>query len=163
MKPGDYAFYPKHGVVELKRIDDREIAGKRKKFYVFSVLSNAMTIMVPMDLASNPEIGLRKLSNEQTIKNALELIRDKKSCKLDDLTWNIRYRRFMEMIGTGDIMQIATVLRSLAFMRRARDLSFGERKTIDSASHTLAVEAALVMKISVDHAAEMIVHAMEAA
>jgi len=139
-KVGDSAVYPSHGVAVIKRIDERDVGGKKKKFYVLQVVENQMTIMVPTDNASS--VGLREIITEKEVKKVFTILK-RRDIKIDTTTWNRRYREYMEKIRTGSVFEIAEVLRNLFLLRHSKDLSFGERKMLDQAKHLLVKEISL--------------------
>ncbi len=139
-KVGDCAVYPAHGVTVVKRIDERDVGGKKKKFYVLQVVDNQMTIMVPTDNAE--QVGLRNIITDIDVTNVYEILKER-DVKIDQTTWNRRYREYMEKIKTGSVFEIAEVLRNLFLLRHQKDLSFGERKMLDQAKHLLVKEISL--------------------
>lgn len=139
-KVGDSAVYPAHGVTVVKRIDERDVGGKKKKFYVLQVVENQMTIMVPTDNAD--AVGLREIISDKEVANVYKILK-KRDVKIDQTTWNRRYREYMEKIKTGSVYEIAEVLRNLFMLRHSKDLSFGERKMLDQAKALLVKEISL--------------------
>mgnify|MGYP001584426526 FL=1 len=129
-KVGENAVYPAHGVTVVKRIEERDVAGKKKKFYVLQVLENQMTIMVPTENAD--AVGLRGIISDLDVKRVYKILKER-DVKIDQTTWNRRYREYMEKIKTGSVFEIAEVLRNLFLLRHSKDLSFGERKMLDQA------------------------------
>lgn len=146
-KVGDNAVYPAHGVTVIKRIDEREVGGKKKRFYVLQVVDNQMTIMVPTDNVE--QVGLRGIATAKDVKTVYDILKAR-NVKIDQTTWNRRYREYMEKIKTGSIFEIAEVLRNLFLLRHSKDLSFGERKMLDQAKHLLVKEISLAKKSKED-------------
>lgn len=142
-KVGDCAVYPAHGVAVIKRIDERDVGGKKKRFYVLQVVENSMTIMVPTDNVES--VGLRQIISLDDVKEVYKILKQRK-VKIDQTTWNRRYREYMEKIKTGSIFEIAEVLRNLFLLRHSKDLSFGERKMLDQAKNLLVKEISLAKK-----------------
>ena len=138
-KVGDNAVYPAHGVTVVKRIDERDVGGKKKTFYVLQVVENQMTIMVPTDNADS--VGLREIISPKDVQ--VYKILKQRNVKIDQTTWNRRYREYMEKIKTGSVFEIAEVLRNLFLLRHSKDLSFGERKMLDQAKQLLVREISL--------------------
>lgn len=149
-KVGDKAVYPAHGVAVVKKIDEREVGGQKKKFYVLQVLENEMMIMVPTDNIQS--VGLRPLVGKKEILNVYKILK-KKDIKVDHTTWNRRYREYMEKIRTGSVYEIAEVLRNLYVLKINKELSFGERKMLDTAKQLLVKELSLATKED-EHAVE---------
>ncbi len=139
-KVGENAVYPAHGVTVVKRIEERDVAGKKKKFYVLQVLENQMTIMVPTENAD--AVGLRGIISDLDVKRVYKILKER-DVKIDQTTWNRRYREYMEKIKTGSVFEIAEVLRNLFLLRHSKDLSFGERKMLDQAKLLLVREISL--------------------
>ena len=139
-KVGDNTVYPAHGVATVKRIEEKSVGGKKKKFYVLEVVDNHMTIMVPTDNAAS--VGLREIISDKEVKKVYKILKER-DIKIDQTTWNRRYREYMEKIKTGSVYEIAEVLRNLFLLRHSKDLSFGERKMLDQAKHLLVKEISL--------------------
>jgi CarD family transcriptional regulator len=144
-KVGDNTVYPAHGVATVKRIEEKLVGGKKKKFYVLEVVDNHMTIMVPTDNAD--AVGLREIITDKEVKRVYKILKER-DVKIDQTTWNRRYREYMEKIKTGSVYEIAEVLRNLFLLRHSKDLSFGERKMLDQAKHLLVKEISLAKSAS---------------
>ena len=97
-KVGESAVYPAHGITVVKRIDERDVGGKKKSFYVLQVLENQMTIVVPTDNAE--AVGLRSIISDQDVARVYTILK-MRDVKIDQTTWNRRYRDYMEKIKTG--------------------------------------------------------------
>jgi CarD family transcriptional regulator len=139
-KVGESAVYPAHGIAVIKRIDERDVGGKKKSFYVLQVIENQMTIMVPTDTAET--VGLRSIISDQDVSKVYSILK-MRDVKIDQTTWNRRYRDYMEKIKTGSIYEIAEVLRDLFLLRHSKDLSFGERKMLDQAKALIVKEISI--------------------
>jgi CarD family transcriptional regulator len=144
---GDSAVYPAHGVAVVKRIEEMEVGGMKKTFYVLQVVENQMTIRVPTDNAQS--VGLRAIISTDDVSNVYKILK-MRNVKIDQTTWNRRYREYMEKIKTGSVFEIAEVLRNLFLLRHSKDLSFGERKMLDQAKHLLVKEISLAKKTQED-------------
>lgn len=137
---GDKAVYPGHGVTEVTGLEKKEFSGQSMMFYVLRVLENDMTVMVPERNAVS--VGLRNIVNDEEIARVYEVLA-KRNVKISTATWNRRYREYMEKIKTGSLQEIATVFRDLSLLRSDKDLSFGERKMLETAKGLLVQELAL--------------------
>jgi CarD family transcriptional regulator len=137
---GDKAVYPAHGVAEVTGIEKLEIAGQKQMFYVLRVLENGMKIRVPMKNVG--AVGLRSVVGKHEVKEVYEILRSKE-VSVEGQTWNRRYREYMEKIKTGSVFEIAEVLRDLSLLKYDKDLSFGERKMLDTAKSLLVKELAV--------------------
>jgi CarD family transcriptional regulator len=141
---GDLAVYPAHGVGLIERIESREISGCQQDFYVMRILDNDMIIMIPTNNVEN--VGLREII-EQTEVPKLYSILKKRNVTIDNQTWNRRYREYMEKIKTGSVFEVAEVYRDLLILKLEKDLSFGERKMLDTARNLLVKEISLAKKV----------------
>ena len=137
-KIGDYAVCPGHGVGQITDIEEKDLGEEIKSFYIIKILANGMTVMVPTD----SENGVRVLVEEQEINNVYDLLKDH-DVKIDNSTWNRRYREYMIKIKTGSLLEIAEVLRALFLLREKKNLSFGEKKMLDQCRDLLSQEIAL--------------------
>src|SRR3989338_417495 len=96
-KVGDMAVYPAHGVGEVKSIETREILGSRQAFYVLQILDSGMKIMVPTTNVS--AVGLREIISESEVDDVYTILKER-DVKIDNQTWNRRYREYMDKIKT---------------------------------------------------------------
>lgn len=152
-KVGDVAVYPAHGVGKVHSIEEREIAGNKHKFYILKILDTGMTIMVPTGNVRN--VGLREVINESEIDIVYDILRER-DISINEQTWNRRYREYMDKIKTGSIYEIAEVLRDLMLLRYEKELSFGERKMLDTARCLIIKELAIAQEIGEEEVAEEI-------
>lgn len=139
-KVGDKAVYPAHGVGVVQSIEHREILGTKQTFYVLQILDSGMKIMVPTGNVDS--VGLRKIISKVDAEEVYSILK-KRNIKIDHQTWNRRYREYMDKIKTGSVYEIAEVLRDLLLLRFDKELSFGERKMLDTAKGLLLKELAI--------------------
>lgn len=144
-KTGDLAVYPAHGVGKILGIESRAVSGVNKSFYVLKVLDTDATIMVPVDNAES--VGLRKIVKKSMVPKIYDILRDKKGAILDNQTWNRRYRDYTDKIKSGCVMEVAKVLRDLYLLKFDKELSFGERRMLDTAKNLLVKELSIAKKI----------------
>ena len=137
---GDNAVYPGHGVGQVTAIETKEILGSKQTFYTIQILESGMKIMVPRNNAES--VGLRPIISKTEAAKVLEILRET-DVKVDNQTWNRRYREYMEKIKTGSVYEIAEVLRDLFVLKVDKELSFGERKMLDTARNLLLKELTL--------------------
>jgi CarD family transcriptional regulator len=138
---GQLAVYPAHGVGRIESVQARAVSGNEQKFYVMRLLDTDMIIMIPTGNARN--IGLRDIIDLQAVTEIYEILRHRPS-RLNNQTWNRRYRDYMDKIKTGSPFRVAEVLRDLTLLKTEKDLSFGERKMLDTAKNLLVKELSLV-------------------
>jgi CarD family transcriptional regulator len=137
---GDKAVYPAHGVAEVVGLEVREIGGNKQTFYILKILETGMKIMVPTRNVA--AVGLREVIAETDVKEVYTILRSKEIA-VEGQTWNRRYREYMDKIKTGSVFEIAEVLRDLCVLRAQKELSFGERKMLDTARQLLVKELAI--------------------
>ncbi len=137
---GDMAVYPAHGVGVIKSIEQQTVAGIDQSFYVLEILDNGMRIMIPT--ISSESVGLRAIVDETEVSGVLDILADR-NVELGSQTWNRRYRDYMEKIKTGSVHEVASVLRDLFLLSVDKDLSYGERKMLDTAKGLLVKELSL--------------------
>jgi CarD family transcriptional regulator len=139
-KVGDLAVYPAHGVGCIESIETREISGEKKDFYIMKILDNNMIIMIPIDNVTS--VGLRDIIDKKEVSRVYEIMKQR-DIPADNQTWNRRYREYMEKIKTGSVYEVAEVLRDLYLLKVDKDLSFGERKMLDTAQSLLLKELSI--------------------
>jgi CarD family transcriptional regulator len=146
-KIGDLAVYPAHGVGKIESIETKNIGGNRQDFYIMRILENDMKIMIPIRNAES--VGLRQLIEFEDVPKVYDILRARE-VSVNGGTWNRRYREYMEKIKTGSIYELAQVLRDLTVLKGDKELSFGERKMLDTARNLLLKELSIVREISED-------------
>jgi CarD family transcriptional regulator len=141
---GDKAVYPGHGVGVIESIENKQISGKELMFYMLRIVDSGMTIMIPRDNAE--AVGLRGVIRKLEIPKVIRILKNR-DVEVDTQTWNRRYREYMEKINTGSIYEIAEVIRDLHLLRNEKELSFGERKILDTAKSFLVKELAIAQNV----------------
>ena len=137
---GDLAVYPAHGVAQIVGVETREISANKQTFYILKILENGMKIMIPTRNAG--AVGLRELIRADEVDEVFAILKSREVA-VEGQTWNRRYREYMEKIKTGSVFEIAEVLRDLSLLKFDKDLSFGERKMLDTAKNLLVKELAV--------------------
>ena len=140
---GDNAVYPGHGVGTILGKVKKVVAGEQIEFYEMQILDSncnkPIRVMIPTDKANE---RLRSISPASKVRKVYTILKDR-NVKLDRQTWNRRYREYSEKIRTGDLEEIAGVLRDLFLLKNSKELSFGERKMLDTARNLLVKEISL--------------------
>jgi CarD family transcriptional regulator len=139
-KVGDLAVYPAQGVGVIEAIENRESMGNKRLFYIMKIMGNGMKIMIPTDGAES--VGLREVITKDDIPKIYEILRNK-DVTIDKQTWNKRYKEYLEKIKTGSVFEVARVLRDLFLLKSDKNLSFGERKMMDTAKNLLIREISI--------------------
>ncbi len=142
-KEGDFVVYPKHGVGHIVGIENREIAGSKLELYVVKFEKERMTLRVPVLKAEGS--GMRKLSNDATLKEAFTTLKGK--AKIKRTMWSRRAQEYEAKINSGDLIMIAEVVRDLHRNEDQPEQSYSERQIYESALSRLARELAAVEAI----------------
>ncbi|MBI4208262.1 MAG: CarD family transcriptional regulator [Deltaproteobacteria bacterium] len=143
-KVGDLAVYPAHGVGRVEKIEKKEISGSMNTFYILKILDNGMTVMVPKETAH--QVGMRTVIQRKKVTEVYSVLKSSKSGNGDYQTWNRRYREYSDKIRSGSVLEIAAVLRDLYILKHTKELSFGERKMLDTARALLVKELSIAEK-----------------
>ncbi len=139
-KVGDKLVYPAQGVCVVEAVQTRKVSGSEQKFYMLTVVESQMKIMVPVAQVKN--VGLRKIVDSKTADKVYEILKDR-DVEVDTQTWNRRYRDYTHKIKTGSVFEIASVIRDLSVLKSDKELSFGERKMLDTAQGLLVKEISI--------------------
>jgi CarD family transcriptional regulator len=145
------AVYPAHGVGEITNIETKKIGEIEQAFYVMHILDSNMTVMVPT--VSSDSVGLREIIASDEVSRVFDILKEK-GTEIEARPWNQRYRKYMEKIKTGSLYEIAGVLRDLYLLKEDKELSFGERKMMDTAKSLLMTEIAIANHIKKEQVEE---------
>lgn len=146
-KIGDLAVYPAHGVGVIERIESQDIAGSAQDFYIMRILDTDMIIMIPTKNVNS--VGLREIIGRKEVTKLYSILK-KRDIPVDNQSWNRRYREYMEKIKTGSVFEVAEVYRDLLMLKVEKELSFGERKMLDTARSLLVKEISLAKQVRED-------------
>jgi CarD family transcriptional regulator len=133
---GDHVVYPHHGAGQVKAKEVKEVFGQRREYLTIKILHNDMTVMVPTENAALA--GLRRVIDEETVEKVLNVLRDDVSEMPKN--WNRRFKHNRDKIKTGDIYELAEVVRNLALRENEKGLSSGEKQMYTRAKKILASE-----------------------
>ena len=137
---GDKVVHPMHGAGVIRDIVEERLAGQRKRYYVFSLHVGELVLKIPTE--SCEKIGIRELSTVDSIEKLIGQIPD---LPVDaTANWNQRYRENMDRLKSGQLTEVARVIKTLMWRDRSRGLSNGERKMLHSAKQILLSEVVLV-------------------
>ena len=133
---GDNVVYPHHGAGKVLRKELKEVLGEKREYLTIKILHNDMTVMVPTENAALA--GLRRVIDEETVQKVLDVLRD----DVSDMpkNWNRRFKHNRDKIKTGDIYELAEVVRNLALRESEKGLSTGEKQMFTRAKKILASE-----------------------
>ena len=133
---GDNVVYPHHGAGQVIKKEEKEILGETRQYLTIKILHNDMTVMVPCCNAD--KAGLRRVIGEDDVKKVLAVLRDDVSQMPKN--WNRRFKHNREKIKTGDVYELAEVVRNLAIREMEKGLSTGEKQMYTRAKKILASE-----------------------
>jgi CarD family transcriptional regulator len=133
---GDSVVYPHHGAGTVIRKEQKEILGESREYLTIKILHNDMTVMVPT--ANAAVAGLRRVIDEETVQKVLAVLQDE--CSEMPKNWNRRFKHNRDKIKTGDIYELAEVVRNLGTREAEKGLSTGEKQMFTRARKILASE-----------------------
>jgi len=145
---GDNVVYPHHGAGQVVKKEDKNILGEVRQYLTIKILHNDMTVMVPCENAG--KAGLRRVIDEETVKKVLAVLSDDVSEMPKN--WNRRFKHNRDKIKTGDIYELAEVVRNLAIREQDKGLSTGEKQMYTRAKKILASELMYALEKSEDEA-----------
>ncbi len=145
---GDNVVYPHHGAGQVIKKEAKEILGETRQYLTIKILHNDMTVMVPCENAG--KAGLRRVIDEDTVKKVLAVLSDDVSEMPKN--WNRRFKHNRDKIKTGDIYELAEVVRNLAVREQDKGLSTGEKQMYTRAKKILASEMMYALEKSEDEA-----------
>ena len=133
---GDSVVYPHHGAGKVLRKEMKNVLGESREYLTIKILHNDMTVMVPTENAALA--GLRRVIDEETVQKVLAVLQDE--CSEMPKNWNRRFKHNRDKIKTGDIYELAEVVRNLAIREAEKGLSTGEKQMFTRAKKILASE-----------------------
>lgn len=128
----------------IESIENREISGDEQTFFILRILDNGMTIMIPTGNVDH--VGLREVVNRREVSKVYNILKER-DIVVDNQTWNRRQREYTEKIKSGSLFEIAEVLRDLFVLKVEKDLSFGERRMMDTAHNLLIKEISVAKEV----------------
>ena len=133
---GDQVVYPHHGAGKVLKKEEMEMLGETREYLTIKILHNDMTVRVPTENAAIA--GLRRVIDEETVQKVLDVLRDKVSEMPKN--WNRRFKHNRDKIKTGDIYELAEVVRNLSLRESEKGLSTGEKQMYTRSKKILASE-----------------------
>lgn len=148
--------YPGHGVAQINRIIEKNIAGSIRPFFELKFLNKDMIILVPVDTASS--VGIRKLSSDDHIETIFKMLAEPvKNNLVQNMSvsnWNKRNKEYQIKLRTGNLDKICEIYRDIKHIEIQKELSFGERVLLQQTEALLVEEIALVKKMIENEALE---------
>jgi CarD family transcriptional regulator len=147
---GDQVVYPHHGAGKVLKKELKEVLGDRREYLTIQILHNDMTVMVPTENAG--KAGLRRVIGDEEVEKVLAVLRDDVSQMPKN--WNRRFKHNRDKIKTGDVYELAEVVRNLAIRESEKGLSTGEKQMYTRAKKILASELMYALEMEEDEAEE---------
>lgn len=154
---GDKVVYPMHGAGVIEGIEKKEILGETRQYYILYLPLKNMKVLLPVDNVES--LGLRLIIDDKEVDHVMGVLAEDQSQMPQN--WNRRYRSNMEKVKSGDVFEVADVVRNLMLMDREKGLSTGERKMLTNSKQILASEICLVKDIDEKEVNQMIDSAVQ--
>jgi CarD family transcriptional regulator len=147
---GDSVVYPHHGAGKVLKKEQKEVLGEQREYLTIKILHNDMTVMVPCENAG--KAGLRRVIDDEDVQKVLAVLRDDVSEMPKN--WNRRFKHNRDKIKTGDVFELAEVVRNLAIREADKGLSTGEKQMYTRAKKILASELMYALEMEEGEAEE---------
>ena len=154
---GDKIVHPLHGAGSISEIEQKRVDGKNRSYYVMHIPKGDMRVMIPTD--SCDQIGIRPIIAKERANEIFSAIPELEIS--EDANWNKRYRENMVHIKSGDLLEVAGVIKSLVRRETRIGLSNGERKMLHSAKQILISEIMLSQERSYDEVERQLYAALD--
>jgi len=136
---GDKIVYPMHGAGIIDSIEDSEVLGEIRQYYILKLPFGNMKLMIPVN--NTIKLGIRNVIEDEYVPTVIERISEK--CVVSTVNWNKRHRDNLEKLRSGDILEVADVYKFLTCREKDRNLSTGEKKMLTSSKQILFSELLL--------------------
>jgi CarD family transcriptional regulator len=143
---GDKIVYPMHGAGIIESIEEKEILGFKQYYYIIKMPIGDMKVMIPIDNVD--DIGIREIIDANEAEKVFELLKEDRIAVNNN--WNKRYRENMMKIKSGDIFEVAEVVKTLMLREKEKGLSTGEKKMLSNAKQILISELVLAKGVNQD-------------
>ena len=140
---GDKVVYPHHGAAVVEKREVREAFGEKKEYLVLRLAYGELTLMVPAD--KTEEVGLREVINDEEVEEVFSVLRAKEARM--PTNWSRRYKNHSEKLRSGDIYQVAEVVRNLSIRDKDKGLSAGEKRMLSRARQILVSELTFALVV----------------
>lgn len=140
---GDKVVYPHHGAAIIKGVEEREVHGEKRDYFVLRLSYGDLTLLVPMD--NTEEVGIRGVIGRDELEKVFKVLRSKE-CRMPT-NWSRRFKTHVEKLRSGDIYQVAEVVRNLARRDKEKGLSAGEKRMLAKARQILLSEITFAAEV----------------
>jgi len=141
-----------HGAGIIESIEEKEVLGEKRQYYILRLPVGDMKVMIPIN--NGDGVGLREVVDWEGVERVLSILRQQ--CSAMSPNWNRRYRANLEKIKSGDIYEVAEVVRNLIKRDREKGLSSGERKMLENARQILISELVLATELEEEKARSLL-------
>ena len=148
---GDNIVYPMHGAGTIDAIEEKDILGEKQSYYILK-MPGEVKVMVPTSKAE--EIGVRNVIDKTSAEKVFEILEEDETDMSQN--WNKRYRDNMDKMKSGDIYEVADVVRNLSFKQKEKGLSTGEKKMLLNAKQILVSELVLAEHASYEEVEDLV-------
>lgn len=142
-KVGDKVVYPNHGVGVIEEVLQTQAGGMDQAFFRLRIVSNGSTVLVPT--ANTRHVGLRKVLTRKDVDKVFRVLRNGNISITQD--WKGRFQEHSDKMRSGDIYEVAQVLKSLSLLSKSKNLSYRERKMLDKSKYLIVSEIASVANL----------------
>ena len=151
-KAGDRVVYPHHGAAIVEKKEKKKAFGEEKEYLVLRMAHGEMVLSVPVDKAE--EVGMRWPISTEDVEDLFEVLQ-KRGIR-EPPNWSRRFKNHQEKLKSGDVYQVAEVVRNLALREADKGLSAGEKSLFTKARGVLVSELSFALEISEDDATERV-------
>ncbi len=148
---GDKIVYPMHGAGTIDAIEEKNILGEKQNYYIIK-MPGEVKVMVPTDKAE--EVGVRNIIGKEEAAKVMSVLGENETEMSQN--WNKRYRDNMDKMKSGDIYEVADVVRNLSFKQKEKGLSTGEKKMLNNAKQILVSELVLAEHASQEEVEKLV-------
>jgi CarD family transcriptional regulator len=156
---GDTVIYPHHGAAIIEKVETREIKGEKRDYFVLKLTYGDLTVMVPSDAIE--DCGVRNVVSKKEVEKVLDVLRQPNGNQKGN--WSRRFKANYEKLRSGDIYQVAEVVRNLCTREGDKGLSAGEKRMLTKAKQILLSELAVAIKKDEQKAEELVNKTLEEA
>jgi len=149
---GDKVVYPMHGAGVIESIEEKEVLGEKRQYYILRLPVGDMKVMIPISNCDG--VGLRSVVTRDEVQKVFKILKGQGSTM--STNWNRRYRANLDKIKSGNIYEVAEVVRNLIQRDKEKGLSSGEKKMLENARQILISELVLATEMEEEKAQSML-------
>jgi len=149
---GDTVVYPHHGAGRVLEVEEQDFHGEIRRYYIIRILHSDMTVKVPVDGVE--KAGIRPVISEPEVEEVMGVLRDDPTRM--PVNWNRRVKHNRDKISTGDVLELADVVRNLALRDYEKGLSTGEKQMFNKARRILASELMYAKELDAEDAIQLL-------